>query len=45
MNPTTENTPQPAPQPEPAPLFDLDSDEPLVCNRDQSGDTTCEACQ
>jgi len=25
--------------------IDFDSDEPLVCNRDQSGDTTCEACQ
>lgn len=25
--------------------IDFESDEPLVCNRDQSGDTTCEACQ
>lgn len=23
----------------------LDDDAPLVCNRDQSGDTTCESCQ
>lgn len=26
-------------------LIDFDSDEPLVCNRDQSGDVTCESCQ
>lgn len=26
-------------------VLDFDSDAPLVCNRDQSGDTTCEACQ
>lgn len=25
--------------------IDFDSDAPLVCNRDQSGDTTCESCQ
>lgn len=25
--------------------IDFDSDEPLVCSRDQSGDTTCESCQ
>lgn len=30
---------------EPATVLDFDSDEPLVCNRDQSGDTTCESCQ
>lgn len=28
-----------------APEFSLDDDTPLACNRDQSGDTTCEACQ
>lgn len=27
------------------PVLDFDSDTPLVCNRDQSGDTTCESCQ
>ncbi|MFN7882783.1 MAG: hypothetical protein ACK5PF_07190 [bacterium] len=26
-------------------LLDFDSDEPLVCNRDQSGDKPCESCQ
>ena len=26
-------------------VLDFDSDAPLVCNRDQSGDTTCESCQ
>jgi hypothetical protein len=26
-------------------VLDFESDAPLVCNRDQSGDTTCEACQ
>lgn len=26
-------------------LLDFDSDTPLVCSRDQSGDTTCESCQ
>ena len=25
--------------------LDFDSDEPLTCDRDQSGDTTCESCQ
>lgn len=25
--------------------IDFDSDEPIYCNRDQSGDETCEACQ
>jgi hypothetical protein len=25
--------------------IDFNSDAPLVCNRDQSGDTTCESCQ
>jgi hypothetical protein len=25
--------------------MDFDSDEPLVCNRDQSGDEPCESCQ
>lgn len=25
--------------------FSLDDDKPLVCNRDQTGDTTCESCQ
>ena len=25
--------------------IDFDSDVPLVCSRDQSGDTTCESCQ
>lgn len=25
--------------------IDFESDAPLVCSRDQSGDTTCEACQ
>jgi hypothetical protein len=25
--------------------LDFESDAPLVCNRDQSGDTTCESCQ
>jgi len=25
--------------------LDLFSDEPIVCSRDQSGDTTCESCQ
>lgn len=30
---------------QPSELIDFDSDEPLVCNRDQSGDTTCESCQ
>lgn len=33
-----------APSPTQA-VLDFDSDKPLVCNRDQSGDTTCEACQ
>lgn len=39
-------------QPEHAPLvsgqqleLDFDSDVPLVCSRDQTGDTTCESCQ
>lgn len=41
MNDET-NKPVPA---EPQPVIDFDSDEPLVCNRDQSGDTTCESCQ
>jgi hypothetical protein len=41
MNP--EETPE-APKEEPTQL-DFESDEPLVCNRDQSGDTTCESCQ
>lgn len=41
---TQQAAPEVAPQPAPAAL-DLDSDEPLVCNRDQPGDTTCEACQ
>lgn len=27
------------------PVFSLDDDTPLMCSRDQSGDTTCEACQ
>lgn len=26
-------------------VLDFDSDAPLVCNRDQSSDTTCESCQ
>lgn len=26
-------------------IDDFLSDEPLVCTRDQSGDTTCESCQ
>ena len=39
-------TPEPQPIPEPAePLLDFDSDAPLTCNRDQSGDETCESCQ
>ena len=25
--------------------LDFESDEPLVCKRDQSGDETCESCQ
>lgn len=25
--------------------IDFDSDTPLVCQRDQSGDVTCESCQ
>lgn len=25
--------------------LDFDSDKPLVCNRDQSDDETCESCQ
>lgn len=25
--------------------LDFDSDKPLVCSRDQSGDKTCESCQ
>lgn len=25
--------------------LDFESDEPLVCNRDQTGDETCESCQ
>lgn len=25
--------------------LDFDSDEPLTCDRGQSGDTTCESCQ
>lgn len=25
--------------------LDFDDDTPLVCNRDQTGDTTCESCQ
>lgn len=25
--------------------IDFDSDAPLMCSRDQSGDTTCESCQ
>jgi hypothetical protein len=29
----------------PETVLDFDSDEPLVCKRDQSGDTTCESCQ
>lgn len=33
-----------APSPTQA-VLDFGSDKPLVCNRDQSGDTTCEACQ
>lgn len=26
-------------------LIDFDSDEPIYCNRDQSDDEACEACQ
>ena len=26
-------------------VLDFESDAPLVCSRDQTGDTTCEACQ
>lgn len=33
-----------APSPTQA-VLDFESDKPLVCNRDQTGDTTCEACQ
>lgn len=33
------------PAEKPADAFSLDDDKPLVCNRDQSGDTTCESCQ
>ena len=25
--------------------LDFESDTPLICNRDQTGDTTCESCQ
>lgn len=32
-------------QDEQPPVIDFDSDEPLICSRDQSGDTTCESCQ
>lgn len=43
---------KPLPLPLPDPMkaddqdnFSLDDDAPLVCNRDQTGDTTCESCQ
>jgi hypothetical protein len=39
--------PQAEPVAKPKSLHDIDfdSDEPLVCNRDQSGDKPCESCQ
>lgn len=33
------------PEAQASPAFSLDDDTPLVCTRDQSGDTTCESCQ
>ena len=39
---------QPLPTHAPSPtqaVLDFESDAPLVCSRDQTGDTTCEACQ
>lgn len=40
-------TQEPAKQEQPAEWVQLDlfSDEPLVCTRNQDGDTTCESCQ
>ena len=43
MNDETQKPVLPAQQNEQP--IDFDSDEPIYCNRDQSGDETCEACQ
>ena len=50
INPVALPMGNPEPQPTHAPsptqsVLDFESDVPLVCNRDQTGDTTCEACQ
>lgn len=44
--PRDESDAQPTYVPSPTQaVLDFESDKPLVCNRDQTGDTTCEACQ